>query len=81
MDPLKIIGVILVVLVIAIAGYASFGVPGLVIGLLIGLSIAFGLVNLLRNPMSEGRAFDPAQTRRMISDPRYRFDRQSRRRA
>ena len=59
MDPLKTVGVILVILLIAIAGHGSFGIPGLVIGLLIGISVAFGLVQLLRMPMNENRAFDP----------------------
>ena len=59
MDPLKTIGVILVVLLITIAGHTSFRMPGLVVGLLIGISAAFSLVQLLRTPMNENRAFDP----------------------
>jgi hypothetical protein len=59
MDPLKIIGVVITVVLLAMAGYASFGRPGLAIGLLIGIALAFSLVKLLRTPMIEGRAFDP----------------------
>jgi hypothetical protein len=50
LDPLKIIGVIIAFLLIAVAGDASFGRPGLVIGLLIGIAVAFGVVKLLRAP-------------------------------
>ena len=62
MDPLKITGVVIAVLLLAIAGHASSGVPGLVIGLLIGTALALSVVGLLRIPTNEGHAFDPAPT-------------------
>jgi hypothetical protein len=68
LDLLKIIGVVIVVMLIALAGHASLGVPGLVIGLLIGIPLACGTLQLLRTPINENRAFDPMpgveQTRR-----------------
>jgi hypothetical protein len=80
-DPLKIIGVILIVLLIAFAGQVSLGIPGLVIGLLVGISLAFSLVHLLRTRMNKGRAFDPVPTWSMISDGRHQADHRDRRRA
>ena len=77
MDPLKTVGVILVVLVIAIAGHASFGIPGLFIGLLVGISVAFGLVQLLRT--NKSRAVDARWS--MVGEQRHQADQQSRRRA
>jgi hypothetical protein len=44
----KIIGVLSIVLLLALAGHASYGVPGLAIGLLIGIGLAFSVVGLLR---------------------------------
>src|ERR1700680_834401 len=46
--PIQITGVVLVVLLLAIAGHASFGRPGLAIGLVIGIVLAFGVVRLLK---------------------------------
>ena len=71
MGPLKTVGVILVVLLFTLAGHASFGMPGLVIGLSISLVVAIGLVKLLRAPAGESRAFEPVPRREaMISGSR-----------
>jgi hypothetical protein len=67
-DPLKIIGVVIAVLLLALAGHASLGMPGLVIGLLIGISIAISVVKLLCTPMNESRAFDPVPSNDMEHD-------------
>jgi hypothetical protein len=80
-DPLKMIGVILIVLLVAIAGQVSFGIPGLVFGLLIGISVAVGIVQLLRTRMAKGRTFDPVPTWSMISDRRHQADHRGRLRA
>jgi hypothetical protein len=76
-DPLKIIGVVLLALLIAFAG-SSFGMPGLVIGLLIGISLAFCLVRLLRTRANKGRAFDPVPTWSTTDDRRQQADRRRR---
>ena len=79
MDPLKTVGVILVVLLIGIAGHVSFGRPGLAVGLLVGISLAVSLVQLLRT--NKSRAVDPLPRWSTINDRRYQADHQSRRRA
>ena len=72
MDPLRLIGVIHVVLLIAIAGHTSFGILGLVTGLLVGISVTFGLLQLLHTRNS--RAVDPLPRRSMVSDWRHQAD-------
>jgi len=59
MDPLKIVGIVIAVVVLAMAGHASFGKLGAAIGLLIGAVLAFGVVGLLRTPTNERGTFDP----------------------
>jgi len=60
MDPLKIVGIVTAVVVLAIAGHVSFGKLGLGIGLLTGTILAFVVVGLLRTPINEDRV-DPVQ--------------------
>ena len=79
MDPLKTVGVILIVLLIGIAGHASFGRLGLAIGLLVGISLAVSLVRLFRT--NKSRAVGPSPRWSTISDRRHQADHQSRRRA
>jgi hypothetical protein len=48
MAPLKIVGIVTAVVLLAIAGHASFGKLGLAIGLLVGIALAIGVVKLVR---------------------------------
>lgn len=61
-DPLKIIGVLLAVLLPAIAGHISFGRPGLIVGSLAGIALAFGVLRVLHTPIDERRPFDLMHT-------------------
>jgi hypothetical protein len=57
-DPLKILGVLLAVLLPALAGHMSFAMPGFVVGSLAGIALAFGVLRVLRTPIDERRPFD-----------------------
>jgi hypothetical protein len=70
MDPLKTFGIVVTVLLLAAAGHASFRGPGLAIGVLIGIALAFSVVKLLRMPnINQDRAFDPARADDLEQDP------------
>jgi hypothetical protein len=58
-DSRTIIGLVIAFLLLALAGHASWGVPGLAVGLLIGIVLVFSVMKLVLTPMINSRAFDP----------------------
>jgi hypothetical protein len=70
-DPLKITGVLLSVLLPAIAGLMSWGTRGFIAGSLAGITLAFGVLRAVRTPIDVGRPFDPIP----LGDANVRLDR------
>jgi hypothetical protein len=58
-DPQKIIGVLLSVLLPALAGHMSWGMRGFIAGSLAGIALGFGVLRAVQTPIDEGRPFDP----------------------
>jgi hypothetical protein len=57
-EPFKIFGILLAIVLPAIAGLVSFGKLGLIVGSLAGIALAIGVLRILQTSVDEGRPFD-----------------------
>jgi hypothetical protein len=66
-DSPKIIGLVVAFLLLALAGHASWGLPGLAVGLLMGVALVFSVMRLASIPANNSGVFDPLPPERTIA--------------